>query len=233
MAIPGARDYPHISKELKYYHNGATRDINPCNPIWTDYNDVTDSTRNTIFCPIMGVGNGDRLGKIAAVLHIGLRGWIYFNSTDADNFILQPNMVRVMIVRDSATNGDPIDMDNLMLHSKSLNGSIQSFQSGAYRHHFEVLYDRIFQVVPNGYNGNVASTMYEGSIIPFNFEIDYPNGVLVNFTSANLETVQPIIDNGWFIVAGSYDNPRKTNGGISSKVFPKISWDSVTTFVDV
>lgn len=233
MSLPSERDYPDLVKELKYYHNGSTRDLNPCNPIWTNANDVDEPTRNTIFCPVKGTGNGDRIGRKVVVLHITISGFIFFNSTVADVDVLQPNLARVMIVRDNATGGDPIDMDNLMLHAKGTLGSIMSIQSGAYAHHFEILHDRLFEIFRNPYNGNVASTEYVGSILPFKFECDYPNGVLVTFNNDVLEAADSIIDNAWFIVAGLYDNPRFPNGALSSKIFPKISWDSVTTYVDV
>lgn len=198
--------------ETKYFDTFKSAGTLAVGTDWTG-SELDPATLNTLFCPGVGAGVDQRIGRKVYVHKLSVNGCIIFgvqaNLTALDDM----PFVRLALVQDTQSNGVQMQGEQVFAPADPTNTLTPlAFQTVANFGKFKVLKDKFIQcpMVTTSYDGtNMESNGY---VVPFKWTIKFKNPVCVKFNSTGGSTIADIVDNSWHIIGTA------VNGGINASL---------------
>lgn len=192
--------------EMKYFDSEMDYTVTASSD-WTateaDPTAVPVAGINTLFCPTVGAGINQRIGKQVYVYKLKINGVVTVAAQADQTAADTSGSLRLILFQDTQTNATQAQGEQLMTPPTG-NTSVlanSSFQNLANFGRFKVLKDKRWQLAttPITYDGTNIEQM--GYQVPFKFVANFPKGVDVRFNSTNGGTIADIVTNSWHLLA--------------------------------
>lgn len=156
-----------------------------------------------LFCPTVGAGLNQRIGRMVKCLKVKIRGHISCAPQAAQAAADAPSMIRFILVLDKQSNAGAMTSAMLMRDASAAAVTISSYQNPDNFGRFRVLKDKRFAITNLNLAGSPTANdvVQAGTIHAFKISCNL-KGLEVHFNAANGGTVADIIDHSLhFIVA--------------------------------
>lgn len=160
---------------------------------------------NTLFCPKIGSGIDQRIGKVVHVHKIKIKGTFVVDPQTVQALADSGDKIRLLLVQDNQTNATQAQGEQVMTPPGGGNAevAVNSFQNLANFGRFSVLKDKVYVLQNPTITTLGADIKQSGLVRDWKMNINFKTPVAVRFNSVNGGTISDIVDKSWHLYANS------------------------------
>jgi len=199
--------------EMKYFDTFVASANLRVGVDWTG-SELDPATYLNLCNPIQGAGINQRIGKMAKLYKIKVKGFLVAPAQQNAANGLAGQAIRVLLVQDMQSNSTQMTGTQLMT-STALGArvAVQAYQNSDNFGRFRVLKEKM--VVINAqcvdYDGNANQHDIWGVTVPFKMTLSFKKPIEVHFNSTNGGTIADVIDHSFHIVANTDTTDLQVN----------------------
>jgi len=196
----------YATGEMKYFESELAETTLPASVNWagTELDPVAIPVAgiNTLFCPTLGAGINQRIGKSCKVIKIKIRGMLTVNKFA--NQVAGKNAagIRLLLVQDNQTNATQAQGEEVLQAPVTANvgSALCSWQNINNFGRFRVLKDKFYRMEdPNGFFDG-TNIEINGLIRNFKWTVTFRDPQEVRFNAVNGGTIADIVNTSWHII---------------------------------
>lgn len=164
--------------------------------------------------PRQGTNYADRKGRRIFIKNIRIAGRIDWSAvTDAPN-TTQLSMVRILVVKDTRTNGVPLSAENVLGPGLGSDGLATTSGDGVALQfltnpdgwgRYKIMSDRTYRAPPQPVAGTGANSVADSSRMSTSFKLNIKANCQVDF-SATTGAIGSVVDNSFHVIAACLDS---------------------------